>query len=61
MAWKEGRDESLKQFSTQLHPIYIFIDAYCIFSLFNICRVGLYTELFYAILPTLFLCFLLIC
>jgi len=27
----------------------------------KICRVGLYTELFYAIIPTLFLCFLLIC
>jgi len=27
----------------------------------KICRVGLYTELFYAIIPTLFLCILLIC
>jgi len=27
----------------------------------KICRVGLYTELFYTIIPTLFLCFLLIC
>jgi len=26
----------------------------------KICRVGLYTELFYAIIPTLFLCFWLI-
>ena len=27
----------------------------------KICRVGLYTELFYALIPTLFLCFLHIC
>ena len=27
----------------------------------NTCRVGLCTELFYAMIPTLFLCFLLIC
>jgi len=27
----------------------------------KICRVELYTELFYAIIPTLFLCFALIC
>jgi len=30
-------------------------------STLKICRVELYTELFYAIIPTLFPCFLLIC
>ena len=31
-----------------------------IFKCGKICRVGLYTELFRAIIPTLFLCFLLV-
>jgi len=37
------------KFSTQLHPTYLYCG--------KICRVGLYTELFYAIVPTLFLSF----
>ena len=35
------------------HPTYLFM--------LKMCRVGLYTELFYAIIPTLLPCFLLIC
>jgi len=42
-----------KQFSIQLHPTYLPTS--------KICRVELCTELFYAIIPALFLCFLLIC
>ena len=53
-AGKQGRDDSIKHFRTQLHLIHIY-------SLLKICRVGVYTELFYAIIPTLFPCFLLIC
>jgi len=43
----------MKQFSIQPHPTYLPAS--------NICRVELCTELFYAIIPTLFLYFLLIC
>jgi len=39
-------------FSTQLHPTYLWCG--------KMCRVRLFTELLYAIIPTLFLCFLLI-
>ena len=48
-AYKQGRDDSIKQFSNNptLH----------IFNSGKICRVELCTELFYAIIPTLFLCF----
>ena len=42
-----------KRFSIQPHPTYR--------STLKICRVELYTELFHAVHPTLFLCFLLIC
>jgi len=35
---KQGRDDSIKQLSTQLHPTYIWCG--------KICRVGLYTKLF---------------
>jgi len=51
---KQGRDDSVKQFSIQPHPTYL--------STLKICRVELCTELFYAIIdiPTLFLCFLLV-
>ena len=46
---KQSRDESKnKQFSIQPHPIHL--------STLKICRVELCTELFYAIIPTLFLC-----
>ena len=48
----KSRDDSIKLFSTQLHPKHFNVE---------ICRVGLYTELFYAIVPALFLRFLLIC
>ena len=48
---KQDRGESIKQFSVQPHPTYL--------STLKICRVKLCT--FYAIIPTLFLCFLLIC
>jgi len=41
-AWKQGRDDSIKQFSTQPHPTYP--------STLKICRVKLCTELFYAII-----------
>ena len=73
--WVEGGDQSVQEllvhfiiclrallpfqtqdtweFSIQPHPTYL--------STLKICRVGLCTELFYAIIPTLFLCFLLIC
>jgi len=49
---KVYRDDSTKEFTTQptLHtPTYLFM--------LKICRVGLYTELFYAIINTLFPCF----
>jgi len=42
-----------KEFITQLHLTYLWCG--------KICRVGLCTEQFYAIIPTLFLYFLLIC
>ena len=47
-AGKQGRDDSIKQFSVQPYPTY--------FSTFKIhvCRVELCTELFYAIIPTSF-------
>jgi len=48
----ETRYDSIKQFSIQHRPTYL--------SMLKICRVGLCTELFCAIIPTLFLCFLLI-
>jgi len=48
-AWKQGRDDSIKEFSTQLHSTYLWCG--------KIWRVRLYTELFYAIIPTLFLAF----
>ena len=38
MVGKQGRDDSIKQFSTQLH-----------LHIFMLLEVGLYTELFYAI------------
>ena len=41
------------QFCIQPHPTYL--------PKLQICRVGLYTERFDAVIPTLFLCFLLIC
>ena len=47
------RDDSIRQFSIQPHPTYL--------STLKICRVELCTELFYAIIPILFLRFLLIC
>jgi len=50
---EQGKDDSIKQFSIQPHPTYL--------STSKICRVELCTELFYAIIPTLSLCFLLIC
>jgi len=50
---RETRYDSIKLFSIQPYPTY--------FPTLKICRVGLYTELFYAIIPTLFPCFLLIC
>ena len=51
---KQGRDDSIKQFSAQPHPTYL--------STLKICTwVELCTELFHAIIPTLFLWFLLIC
>ena len=40
-------------YKTKEYPAYLFA--------LKICRVWLYTELFYAIIPTLFLCFLPIC
>ena len=49
----QGRDDSIKQFSIQPHPTYLPTS--------KICRAKLCTELFYAIISTLFLCFLLIC
>ena len=49
-AWKQGRDDSIKQFGMQPHPTYL--------STLKICRVELCTEQFYAIIPTLFLCML---
>ena len=48
---KHNRDDSIKLFSIQPYPIYL--------SLLKICRVGLHTELFHVIIPTLFSCFLL--
>ena len=45
--------QDTREFSIQPYPTYI--------STLKICRVGLCIELFYAIIPTLFLCFLLIC
>ena len=39
----------------------IFLDNFDVGRYVLLRRVGLYTELFYAIIPTLFLCFLLIC
>ena len=44
---------TIQPYSIQPHPTYL--------STSKICRVELCTELFYAIIPTLFLCFLLIC
>ena len=52
-AGKQGSGDSIKQFSTQLCPVHTFI--------VEICRVGLYAELFYAIIPTLFSCFMPMC
>jgi len=54
-AGKRGRDDSIsiQPYPTYLYPIYL--------STLRICKVGLYTELFYAIVSTLFPCFLLIC
>ena len=49
----DARDDSIKQFSIQIHTVHIFN--------MDICRVGLYTELFHAIIHTLFPCFLLTC
>ena len=51
--WVDVGHPDAGEFTTQLHPTYLWCG--------KICRVGLYTELFYAIIPTLFLCFLLIC
>jgi len=52
---KGGRLSTLKSFFNKC------MKPRAILHIFPICRVGLYTELFYAIIHTLFLCFLLIC
>jgi len=49
-ARKQGRDDSVKQFSIQPHPIDL--------STLKIWRVELCTELFYVIIPTFFPCML---
>ena len=48
---KLSRDDSIKQLTMQPHRTYLFM--------LKICRVGLYIELLYAIIPTWFPCFLL--
>ena len=42
-----------------VHYIYCHTNHFITFSLLKICRVELYTELFYSIIPSLFLCFVL--
>ena len=47
--WKQGRDDSLEQFSIQPHPTYLSTLK---------TRVELCTALFFAIVPTFFCCFI---
>ena len=55
---KTSRDDGIIQFSIQ-HPTYFF--SLCMYHVQvlcgKICKMGLYTELFYAIIPACFLTF----